>query len=170
MGQQGIVPVRHGIGCDVVVIDDYEALATQILEALRRRGLSAQAALDGATALALAQHCQPRVALVDCGLPDSNGIELIRQLDQFWPETTFLVISGQIGGVSEDMARKLRIHAFLNKPLPMRVLAEAVEKLVRRSPAGMVRQGASKSWLSLGLGSPAGGTAEMTVAVHPERG
>jgi len=170
MSQQGIIPVSHRIGCDVVVIDDYEVLATEISEALRRQGISAQLALDGATALALALNCQPRVALVDCGLPDIDGIELIRQLGQLWPQTTFLVISGQVGGVSEDMARQLRIHAFLNKPLPMRVLAQTVEKLVRTPPARRANQGTRRGWFALGLGSPAGSALEMSLTVHPERG
>lgn len=140
---------------DVVVIDDYRELTAEIAEALRRRGLSARVAFDGATALALAEDSTPAVALVDCTLPDVDGFNLIRQLGKVWPETTFLVISGDVGGISEDMARQLRIHAFLNKPFPMRALAQAVERLVGTSPDGAARRDVPRAWISLGLGSPA---------------
>ena len=119
--------------------------------------------------MALAGQCTPRVALVDCALPDIDGIRLIRQLGEMWPDTTFLVISGQVAGISAEMARQLRIHAFLNKPLPMRALAQAVERLVRENRDGAPQKEAPKSWLSLGLGSPSVASAEPVLAAHPRR-
>lgn len=151
-----LVPLGGDFECDVVVIDDYQALATEIAGALRRRGLSVQIALDGASAMALAVRSRPRVALVDCALPDIDGIELVRRLGRTWPETTFLVLSGQVGGVSADLARQLRIHAFLNKPLPIRALAQAVERLVHSSNEHKARHAAPTAWLALGMGSPSG--------------
>ena len=169
MTAQEIVSANSCFGCDVVVIDDYEMLATEIAVSLRRRGLSVQVALDGAAALGLARQCRPRVALVDCALPDVDGIQLVRQLGQFWPETTFLVVSGQVGGVSAELAKQLRIHAFLNKPLPMRALAQAVERLIHTARERKTSHDTPKAWFALGLGSPTKGTVDRTLATHPDR-
>lgn len=142
-------------GCDVIVVDDLPELATAIEAALRNRGLSTRVALDGEAALAFARNYKPVVALVDCILPDIDGLELIRQLGQAWPDTTFIAMSGDVGGISEDEARQLRIKAFLNKPLPMRVLAQAVERLVRSSSDPVAERETPSAWISLGIGSPA---------------
>ncbi|MFN4016103.1 MAG: response regulator [Reyranella sp.] len=156
MNHQEFAPSTGRVGCDAVVVDDYPELATSIAEALRRRGLSVRVALDGEAAVALARNYNPVVALIDCILPDVDGLHLIRQLGEAWPDTTFIAMSGDVGGISEDMARQLRIKAFLNKPLPMRVLAQAVERLVR-SPGGRPPERETpSSWISLGIGSPAG--------------
>ena len=167
MNGQAVGSTTGRFNLDVVVVDDYRELTAEIAEALRRRGLSTKVAYDGATARALAEDSTPAVALVDCTLPDVDGFNLIRQLGKAWPQTTFLVISGDVGGISEDMARQLRIHAFLNKPLPMRVLAQAVERLVRRSCERTMEPEAPRAWISLGIGSPARRASPMILEALP---
>lgn len=152
-----IVPGRANAvrySCDVVVVDDYQALTKLIVKSLRRSGMVVEGALDGRGALAIADQCEARVALVDCALPDIDGITLIPQLKAKWPGAIFVVISGQVGGLSEAMARQLGIHAFINKPLPMKALCQAVERLVRAHTSGQATGGSAANWLSLGLGSP----------------
>jgi len=149
-------PSTGRVGCDVVVVDDFPELATSIAETLRGRGLSVRVALDGEAAAALARNYNPVVALIDCILPDIDGLHLIRKLGDAWPDTTFIAMSGDVGGISEDIARQLRIKAFLNKPLPMRVLAQAVERLVRSPGGHPPEREAPSPWISLGIGSPAG--------------
>lgn len=156
MKHQEPAPSAGRVACDVVVVDDFPELATAIADALRGRGLSTRTALNGEAAVALARNCNPVVALVDCILPDVDGLDLIRQLGEAWPDTTFIAMSGDVGGISEDVARQLRIKAFLNKPLPMRVLAQAVERLVRSSSGRPPEREAPSAWISLGIGSPAG--------------
>ena len=156
------------VRCDVIVVDDYQELATAIAGALNGRGLSTHVAFDGQSAVALARNYNPAVALVDCSLPDIDGFDLIRQLGDAWPDTTFIAMSGDVGGISEDMARQLRIKAFLNKPLPMRVLAQAVERLVRSSCDSPVEREAPSAWISLGIGSPAS-CATPTFLRNPSR-
>lgn len=153
--------------CDVVVVDDYRALAFEIAEGLGRRGLSVEVVHDGAAARALAARVRPAVALVDCHLPDVHGLHLIRELGLQWPETTFLAISGELGGVTEEMARALRIHAFLNKPLPMRPLVQAVERLVASSRDRTPRPETTRPWIALGIGSPAGHGTAPVIPLRP---
>lgn len=156
MKHQQSAPSAGRVACDVIVVDDFPELATTIADALRGRGLSIRTALNGDAAVALARSYEPVVALVDCILPDVDGLDLIRQLGDAWPDTTFIAMSGGVGGISEDVARQLRIKAFLNKPLPMRVLAQAVERLVRSSGGRSMEKETPSAWISLGIGSPGG--------------
>ncbi len=157
------------VDCDVVVVDDLQELATAIAEALRGRGLSTHVAFDGEAAAALARSYNPAVALVDCVLPDIDGLRLIRQLGEAWPATTFIAMSGDVGGISEDMARQLRVRAFLNKPLPLRALVQAVERIVRMSCDRPEEREAPRAWISLGIGSPARPEAPTIVESFPRK-
>ena len=156
MKHQEPAPSTGRVACDVIVVDDFPELATAIADALRGRGLSTRTALNGEAAVALSRNCNPVVALVDCILPDVDGLDLIRRLGEAWPDTTFIAMSGDVGGISEDVAKQLRIKAFLNKPLPMRVLAQAVERLVRSSGGRSMEEESPSAWISLGIGSPGG--------------
>jgi DNA-binding response OmpR family regulator len=156
------------VGCDVVVVDDFPDLATTIAEALRGRGLSTHVAFTGEEAIALARSYNPAVALIDCVLPDIDGLHLIRRLGEAWPDTTFIAMSGDVGGISEDMAAQLRIRAFVNKPLPMRVLAQAVERLVRSSHDRTGERETPSAWIALGIGSP-GSRATPAIPTNPSR-
>jgi DNA-binding NtrC family response regulator len=142
------------VACDVVVVDDFQDLAVAIAEALRRGGLSTRMAFNAEEAVRLARTCVPSVALVDCVLPDADGFDLIRGLGEAWPDTIFIAMSGDVGGISEDTARQLRIRAFLNKPVPMRPLTQAVERMVRTCRTRSMEDAAPRAWISLGIGSP----------------
>ena len=142
------------LACDVIVIDDFRDFAEGIARALRHKGMSVQIAMDGASALAFSAKLVPRVALVDCALPDIDGLTLVRDLGKIWTDTTILVLSGHVRGLSEKMACELRIRAFLNKPVPVSALTQAIEKLLREPRDINPAQG-PRPWLMLGIGSPA---------------
>jgi len=140
--------------CDVVVIEDFKDLADVLAESLRESGLSVQVALDGGSALEIARHSTARVALVDYMLPDVTGIDLVARLRKQWPNTEFILLSGNIGGVSADLAQSLGIRMFLNKPVPMRALCKAVHQLLRMPRSAASAGTDQRNWLSLGIGSP----------------
>lgn len=50
-------------------------------------------AADGASALRLCRRYFPRLVLLDLGLPDANGIDLIAQIKAFVPHSSILVVS-----------------------------------------------------------------------------
>lgn len=141
---------------DVLVIDDSQDFADAVANALRRKGMTVQIALDAATARTIARSFEPRVALVDCALPDADGIDLVGELGRTWRDTTFLILSGQVGGVTQKTAQDLRIRAFLNKPVPLAILRQAIDKLLREPRS--VALPTDHSWLTLGIGSPSGYT------------
>src|SRR6267154_1814639 len=76
--------------------------------------------------------------------PDISGRSL--------PETTIIMMSGYIDGLSEKTLETIGITVFVNKLLPFRALREAVLKLVRSTPVDQMAWCQQKGRLSAGFG------------------
>ncbi len=66
----------------VLVVEDNIALQTLILAHLRDRGFAADAAATGADALILADLAKYDAMILDLGLPDTDGLDVLRALRQ----------------------------------------------------------------------------------------
>jgi hypothetical protein len=64
-----------------------------------------------------------------------TGLELAAQLRVRLPRTAILLMSGRIGGVPSETLKRLDIRVFINKPLPLKALRQAVIGLVREPVA-----------------------------------
>jgi CheY-like chemotaxis protein len=64
----------------VLVIEDDEVFAKQMIKSIRRQGYKALAATKGQDGLALAHYFKPLGIVLDLGLPDISGEEVIQQL------------------------------------------------------------------------------------------
>ncbi len=63
-----------------LIVEDNEDLAATLADYLESRGVAADVAADGRTALHLAAHNEYDVAVLDLGLPDIDGLEVCRRL------------------------------------------------------------------------------------------
>lgn len=124
---------------------------------LERSNLAVRMAYDGASALRQAAEHLPRVVLLDFHLPDMTGLQLAKQLRALLPNAAFIMMSGHIDGLSERTLQEIGIAVFVNKPVPLGPLRQAVLKLVESPHVGrsQLRQG-EKGWFSTGLGGRRG--------------
>jgi len=73
---------------NVVLIEDHDLTRMGLRAAFRQAGLRFLGEADtGRKGLALLNKMQPDVAIIDVGLPDIDGIELVQQFNQENPET-----------------------------------------------------------------------------------
>ena len=122
-------------------------------EEMAAAGLSVAMAHDGATGLAQARRYPPRVALLDYNLPDMTGVQLAEKLRAAFPEMAILIASGRIEGLSEQTLKALGISVFVNKPLPLGPLRQAVLRLARAAPVNRIEQlQRAGGWLTAGFG------------------
>ena len=63
----------------ILIIEDEAPLREQVVAQLREQGYAVDAAADGRTGLYLGQEYPLDAAIVDLGLPDLPGIEVIRR-------------------------------------------------------------------------------------------
>ena len=91
--------------------------------------------------------------MLDYNLPDMTGVQLAEKLRAAFPEMAILIASGRIEGLSEQTLKALGISVFVNKPLPLGPLRQAVLRLARSAPVNRIeQQQRTGGWLSAGIG------------------
>ena len=115
----------------VLVVDDEPQLTRALAINLRARHYEVDVASDGRAALDLAAHRHPDVVLLDLGLPDLDGVEVIRGL-RGWTQIPIIVLSARQG--SEDKVEALDAGAddYVTKPFGMDELLARLRAAVRR--------------------------------------
>lgn len=126
---------RHGPrGADVLVVDDEEDIRELLEMTLIRMGLGADAAGSVAEARALLEDNEYRLCLTDMRLPDGDGLELVRYINEYCADLPVAVITAY--GSMENAVGALKAGAFdyLAKPVSLEQL-RALVKSVFRLPA-----------------------------------
>lgn len=78
----------------VLVVDDEPQIVRALAINLRARGYEVHAAASGAQALQVAAAHPPDLVILDLGLPDMDGSEVIAGL-RGWTSVPILVLSGR---------------------------------------------------------------------------
>ena len=136
----------------LLVIEDDDATRTFLADNLTADGYELLVAASAHEALRLLESGAPDLAIVDVGLPDASGLDLVRWVreadgvrSRIDPMLPLIVISGRADEL--DRLRGLRRGAddFVGKPFSYPELLERVRALLRRAaprlPAGGVRVG-----------------------------
>src|SRR3954453_613385 len=94
----------------VLIIDDDPAVVELLRSALERKHIESAGSTSGAAALAMLTSNQFEVILLDLGLPDIHGLELIRQLRELAPGARIIIVTAD--ATSETLLRAIREQAF----------------------------------------------------------
>ncbi|SEG18426.1 sigma-54-dependent transcriptional regulator [Marinobacterium lutimaris] len=100
----------------VLVIDDEHNLVRSIRFALHDQQMTVVGAHTGAEGLAMAETTQPDVILLDLGLPDISGLEVLTQLKAAHPEVPVIMISAHGDTRAAVKAVKDGAIDYLTKP------------------------------------------------------
>ena len=116
-----------------LVVEDELLVAMVASDALAELGFRAIEAPSAAKALELAEENKSDIvlALVDLGLPDSPGEELVSKLRALYPLLPIIVASGRGTGDIDAGLRALQNMIILPKPYDFEELRRAVENLER---------------------------------------
>jgi two-component system KDP operon response regulator KdpE len=117
----------------VLVVDDDPQLARALRITLRAAGHEVVLASDGRGALREAASAHPDVVVLDLGLPDLDGSEVLAGLRP-WSAVPVLVLSARAD--SQDKVRALDAGAddYVTKPFDMGELLARLRALLRRGP------------------------------------
>jgi two-component system KDP operon response regulator KdpE len=115
----------------VLAVDDDPAILRTLSINLRARDYEVETAGDGRSALAIVAERMPDVILLDLGLPDLDGIAVLRQLRSF---STVPVVVLSARQESDDKVEALDVGAddFVTKPFGMEELLARVRAAARR--------------------------------------
>ena len=115
----------------VLVVEDdtpVRNLITTTLKTHEYRYLSAQ---NGASAVMEALSHNPDIVLLDLGLPDMDGVEIIRKI-RLWSNMPIIVISARTEDSDKIVALDAGADDYLTKPFRPTILLMKVKALLRR--------------------------------------
>jgi two-component system, OmpR family, KDP operon response regulator KdpE len=120
----------------VLVVDD----EPQILRALRinlaARSYDVVTAADGQAALAAAAKTVPDIVVLDLGLPDMDGIDVIRGL-RGWTAVPIIILSGRSQSAAKVDALDAGVDDYVTKPFNIDELLARLRAVTRRVPADL---------------------------------
>jgi two-component system, OmpR family, KDP operon response regulator KdpE len=115
----------------VLVVDDEVALARALGINLRARGFEVALAHTGAEALELVARFRPDVVVLDLGLPDVDGIEVLQGI-RGWSPVPVLVLSARSTGDEKVEALDHGADDYVTKPFDMNELLARIRAAARR--------------------------------------
>ncbi|MFG3282461.1 response regulator [Streptomyces sp. NPDC048111] len=120
----------------VLVVEDEPQIVRALVINLKARKYEVDSAADGASALQLAAARHPDVVLLDLGLPDMDGVEVIRGL-RGWTRVPILVLSARHTSDEKVEALDAGADDYVTKPFGMDELLARLRAAVRRAePVG----------------------------------
>lgn len=116
----------------VLVVEDDLKLRRLLRNALHDEGCDVREADCGRLGLHLAAARKPDLVLLDLGLPDIDGVEILRQLRQWWRSRPLIVLSGRDAESAKVSALEMGADDYLTKPFGLPELLARVRAALRR--------------------------------------
>jgi len=116
----------------VLVVDDDPQILRALRINLKARGYEVHTAPDGRHALSTASAYPPDVVILDLGLPDLDGVEVIQGL-RGWSSVPILMLSGRAGSADKVDALDAGADDYVTKPFAVDELMARLRALTRRA-------------------------------------
>jgi len=118
----------------VLVVDDEPQIVRALRINLRARHYEVLTAQTGSQALDEAAHRPPDLVILDLGLPDLDGVEVIGGL-RGWTDAPIIVLSGRADSTDKVEALDAGADDYVTKPFGMDELLARMRAVARRSAA-----------------------------------
>jgi two-component system, OmpR family, KDP operon response regulator KdpE len=128
----------------VLVVDDEPQILRALRINLRVREYQVDVAATGTEALEMAARHPPDLVILDLGLPDLDGVEVIQGL-RGWTKAPIIVLSGRADSTDKVEALDAGADDYITKPF-------GVEELLARMRAAVRRTGAAEDLPRIRLG------------------
>lgn len=118
----------------ILLVEDDERIAAYTTAILQANGYEVQRAADGQQALAAASSYCPDLILLDLGLPDTDGVEVLRTV-RAWMQTPIVVVTARAN--ERDMVQALDMGAddYVIKPFKTSELLARIRNALRHRQA-----------------------------------
>ncbi len=115
----------------VLIVDDEEELVITIAERLQIRGIQAETATEGETALKMIEANPPQVVVLDVMMPGIGGIEILKRMNAQNLKIPVILLTGY--GSTEQGKEGMELGAFdyLMKPCDLNMLIGKIQEAVK---------------------------------------
>lgn len=119
-------------GARILVVDDEQAIRRFLRVTLDAQGYQVYEAKTGKEALRAVPACRPDVVILDLGLPDMEGHEVIRSLRE-WSPVPILVLSVREHETEKITALDAGADDYVTKPFAVGELTARLRAALRRT-------------------------------------
>ncbi len=116
----------------LLFVEDEPQLLRAMRITLRSQGFEVHTAADGRHALSEAAAWPPDLVVLDLGLPDMDGVEVIRGL-RGWSGVPIIVLSGRVSGQDKVAALDAGADDYVTKPFSIGELLARIRAVTRRA-------------------------------------
>src|SRR5271154_559319 len=120
----------------LLLVEDEPEIQDFLKQPLADAGYEVDATKDGRSAIQLASGKKYDVLIVDLGLPDQDGIDLILQLRKSGVTSPVLILSARRSVDERVKGLELGGDDYLTKPFAIAELLARIRNLIRRSSSG----------------------------------
>jgi len=117
----------------ILLVEDDLALAKSLLKALGREGFTTNHVASGAEALTSADSDPPELVILDLGLPDMDGLDVLRELNRGERPLPVLVLTARDTTADKVSGLNLGADDYLAKPFDLSELFARLRALERRT-------------------------------------
>ena len=96
----------------ILIVEDDNAVANLISATLETQDYAYKRAATGAGAVMEALSCKPDVVLLDLGLPDMDGVEIIKKI-RSWSNMPIIVVSALDAGADDYLTKPFSVDELL---------------------------------------------------------
>lgn len=119
---------------DILVIDDSTGIRTFLTVSLKGVGARIHEAHNAEAGLRLYQSIEPDVVILDLGLPDQDGLELLPQLKAVelpnGKRPPIIVLTVRNDSYTRRITRERGASGYITKPFMVEELYEAIEDVL----------------------------------------
>jgi two-component system KDP operon response regulator KdpE len=119
----------------VVIVEDDPQIRRFLRTGLQSHGFAIEEAESGERGLTLAASCKPDVAIVDLGLPDMDGVDVVKRLRE-WTALPVIVLSARAMEGDKIAALDAGADDYLTKPFGLGELLARIRVALRHANAG----------------------------------
>jgi DNA-binding NtrC family response regulator len=112
----------------ILIVEDENLIRMSLSDELTRQGYRVAAAETGAAGLAELERGEADLVLLDYRLPDTDGIQVLREIIGRYPDTLVILMTAYSSIENAVQAIKLGAYDYLNKPFDMDEMAIRVAK------------------------------------------
>lgn len=128
----------------ILIVDDDPDVVTAIKMALEDAGAKVLSAVDGTSAVDVAEKEQPDLVVLDMMLPKRSGFLVLERIKARKPKGSkprVVMITGNLGTRHKTYAESLGVDDYINKPFRMDRLLTSIEKILSAPPAAPTAPG-----------------------------
>lgn len=135
---------------NILVVEDEKNISDFMIKTLSAHDYRVKSATTGKSALSLITSLCPDIILLDLGLPDMDGMEIIRQV-RTWSDNPIIVISARTQEEDKVQALDAGADDYITKPFGTSELLARIRTSLRHSSKLGGKGGAQKPYRAKGL-------------------